>query len=160
MSSHDCTLANGEFVHRGASAGAVPMHVLEPLANQSIIDDSCVCSLNSLSLGSSQLCTRSTNGDSRLPFSLFSNLNQFAYSQNAICRRIPNLNPQQVDLCQRNPDIVSIVLEGVQLALAQCERYFHSRQRVHHTWNCSSWINPNNGLFLEIADSDVIGMNG
>ncbi|KAH9511891.1 Protein Wnt-7b [Dermatophagoides farinae] len=79
--------------------------------------------------------------------------------QNMICQRIPNLNRQQLKICQKSPEILSVIRKGIQIALSECQQLFSNRiQLQHSSWNCSSWIqNSLNRLYVNITDIDVKG---
>ncbi|XP_013420015.1 protein Wnt-6 isoform X2 [Lingula anatina] len=52
---------------------------------------------------------------------------------NSICRKTRRLVGKQQEICQKEPEVVSQVAKGAQLALAQCQFQFR-----HRKWNCST----------------------
>ncbi|KAH9417981.1 Protein Wnt-7a [Dermatophagoides pteronyssinus] len=78
--------------------------------------------------------------------------------QNMICQRIPNLNVQQLKICQKSPEILSVIRKGIQIALSECQQLFNNRIQLHPSWNCSTWIqNSLNRLYVNITDINIKG---
>lgn len=76
-----------------------------------------------------------------------------------ICQRIPNLNVQQLKICQKSPEILSVIRKGIQIALSECQQLFNNRIQLHPSWNCSTWIqNSLNRLYVNITDINIKGM--
>ncbi|XP_065164211.1 protein Wnt-10a [Atheta coriaria] len=56
-----------------------------------------------------------------------------------ICRTIPGLTKNQILLCNRQPDVTMVALQGLQDALSECEHQFQGNR-----WNCSSLAHKQN----------------
>lgn len=50
-----------------------------------------------------------------------------------VCKGIPGLTKEQVELCHRNPDVTVAAIKGLQVAVSECQHQF-----MWHRWNCSS----------------------
>ena len=55
-----------------------------------------------------------------------------------ICDRIPGLKPQQKRICERRPQSLPIIINGLRIASEECERQFKD-----HRWNCSTLTGHN-----------------
>ncbi|XP_030761428.1 protein Wnt-10b [Sitophilus oryzae] len=55
------------------------------------------------------------------------------YIDTAYCRSIPGLTRRQIELCYQQPDSTMVVLEGLNIAVKECQYQFQSDR-----WNCSS----------------------
>ncbi|XP_055376624.1 protein Wnt-10a [Condylostylus longicornis] len=51
----------------------------------------------------------------------------------AMCRSVPDLTKDQLDLCYKASDVTLAALEGLELAIRECQIQFQ-----WHRWNCSS----------------------
>ena len=65
-----------------------------------------------------------------------------------ICKNFPGLNKKQLELCFRYPDVMAAAIQGLQLAVKECQHQFQK-----HRWNCSALErknrNPHGSVFLE-----------
>lgn len=65
-----------------------------------------------------------------------------------ICRSFPGLSKEQLDLCHRHPEITSAAVQGLQLAVHECQFQFQWNR-----WNCSSLNtknrNPHSSVLLK-----------
>ncbi|GAB0088954.1 Protein Wnt [Sergentomyia squamirostris] len=52
------------------------------------------------------------------------------------CRTIPGLTKEQIELCLRASDVTMAALDGLELAIQECQNQFR-----WHRWNCSSLSN-------------------
>ena len=66
----------------------------------------------------------------------------------AICKNFPGLSKKQLELCFRYPDVMSAAVQGLQLAVNECQFQFQK-----HRWNCSALErknrNPHSSNFLQ-----------
>lgn len=67
-----------------------------------------------------------------------SNYINTSYQLNSIegvtyCRTIPGLTRSQLKLCHQQPDAMAVALEGLEIAMNECQYQFQG-----HRWNCSS----------------------
>lgn len=67
------------------------------------------------------------------------------------CLSIPGLTRSQLKLCYQQPDAVSVAIEGLQLAVKECQHQFQG-----HRWNCSSLINNNNNNERNPLTSNIL----
>uniref|UniRef100_A0A1A9UTZ6 Protein Wnt n=1 Tax=Glossina austeni TaxID=7395 RepID=A0A1A9UTZ6_GLOAU len=51
----------------------------------------------------------------------------------ATCRSVPGLTKDQLELCYKASDVTAAALEGLDLAIKECQAQFQ-----WHRWNCSS----------------------
>lgn len=65
-----------------------------------------------------------------------------------ICKTFQGLNKDQMEICQQYPDVTSSAMDGLQLAVDECQYQFQ-----WHRWNCSSLStknrNPRNSILLQ-----------
>lgn len=66
----------------------------------------------------------------------------------AICKNFPGLSKKQLELCFRYPDVMMAAIQGLQLAVNECQFQFQK-----HRWNCSALErknrNPHSSNFLQ-----------
>ncbi|KAK6623689.1 hypothetical protein RUM43_009541 [Polyplax serrata] len=65
-----------------------------------------------------------------------------------ICKTFQGLNKDQMEVCQQFPDVTSSAMDGLQLAVDECQHQFQ-----WHRWNCSSLStknkNPRSSVLLQ-----------
>nr|CAD37168.2 Wnt10 protein [Platynereis dumerilii] len=66
---------------------------------------------------------------------------------NTVCKTYPDLTAKQYSLCSRYPDVTASAIQGIQVAIHECQRQFKT-----HRWNCSALErknkNPHSSPFL------------
>lgn len=65
-----------------------------------------------------------------------------------ICKTLPGLSKEQTEICHQYPDVTSTAMDGLQLAIEECQYQFQ-----WHRWNCSSLStknkNPHSNVLLQ-----------
>ncbi|CAG9567459.1 unnamed protein product [Danaus chrysippus] len=73
---------------------------------------------------------------------------QLKLSSTLTCRLIGGLTREQRSVCHSSPDTAAIALEGLQMAVKECQHQFR-----WHRWNCSSLLtrstNPHNSAIMK-----------
>lgn len=67
-----------------------------------------------------------------------------AFGANIICNKIPDLVPKQRSICQRRPDAIVVVGEGVKLGIQECRYQFRNMR-----WNCTH-TRSRNSMFAHV----------
>ena len=67
---------------------------------------------------------------------------------NTICKSFPRLSQSQFDICVRQPDVTASALQGIQVALHECQFQLRGNR-----WNCSALeqqsVNPYSSPILQ-----------
>ncbi|KAJ9579520.1 hypothetical protein L9F63_004812, partial [Diploptera punctata] len=72
-----------------------------------------------------------------------------------VCNTFPGLSKEQRDLCHRYPDVTTSAIQGLQLAVDECQYQFQWDR-----WNCSTLNTkngiPHNSVLLQRAENRII----
>nr|CAD7423541.1 unnamed protein product [Timema monikensis] len=72
----------------------------------------------------------------------------FLVTSSTVCKTFPGLSKEQLELCHRYPDVTMTAVEGLQMAVDECQYQFQ-----WHRWNCSSLStknkNPHSSVLLQ-----------